>query len=132
MISTIQKRKCHAVPYINGRLWDPAADSYTALNGASASCRKADGRLYTEIYPTSKVLNTVTCPASSLWHEIIIGLADKIQNELHTNGVYIDQIAAAAPQPCFAKNHGHAAGGGDFWYKSYKTLIDSGQSFEKG
>ena len=125
MISTIQKRKCHAVPYINGRLWDPAADSYTALNGASASCRKADGTLYTEIYPTSKVLNTVTCPASSLWHEIIIGLADKIQNELHTNGVYIDQIAAAAPQPCFAKIHGHAAGGGDFWYKSYKALIDS-------
>lgn len=125
MISTIQKRKCHAVPYINGRLWDPAADSYTALNGASASCRKADGTLYTEIYPTSKVLNTVTCPASSLWHKIIIGLVDKIQNELHTNGVYIDQIAAAAPQPCFAKNHGHAAGGGDFWYKSYKALIDS-------
>lgn len=121
MISTIQKRKCHAVPYINGRLWDPAADSYTALNGASASCRKADGTLYTEIYPTSKVLNTVTCPASSLWHKIIIGLVDKIQNELHTNGVYIDQIAAAAPQPCFAKNHGHAAGGGDFWYKSYKA-----------
>lgn len=106
-------------------MWDPAADSYTALNGASVSCRKADGTLYTEIYPTSKVLNTVTCPASSLWHEIIIGLADKIQNELHTNGVYIDQIAAAAPQPCFAKNHGHAAGGGDFWYKSYKALIDS-------
>ena len=69
---------------------------------------------------------TVTCPASSLWHKIAIGIPqDKIQNELHTNGVYIDQIAAAAPQPCFAKNHGHAAGGGDFSYKSYKALIDS-------
>lgn len=86
MIFTIQKRKCHAVPYINGRLWDPAADSYTALNGASASCRKADGTLYTEIYPTSKVLNTVTCPASSLWHEIIIGLADKIQTNCIRTG----------------------------------------------
>lgn len=49
----------------------------------------------------------------------------KIQKELKTNGVYIDQIAAAAPQPCWATNHGHARGGGDYWHKSYRHLIDS-------
>lgn len=125
MIAEVQKRGCHTVPYINGRLWDPASDSYAAMNGASASCRKPDGMLYTEIYPTSKVLNTVTCPASELWQGIITDLVIKIQKELKTNGVYIDQIAAAAPQPCWATNHGHARGGGDYWHKSYRHLIDS-------
>ena len=125
MIAEVQRRGCHTVPYINGRLWDPASDSYSALNGISASCRKPDGMLYTEIYPTSKVLNTVTCPASELWQGIITDLVIKIQKELKTNGVYIDQIAAAAPQPCWATNHVHARGGGDYWHKSYRHLMDS-------
>ena len=125
MIAEVRKRGCHTVPYINGRLWDPDSDSYKTLNGASASCRKPDGTLYTEIYPTSQVLNTVTCPASGLWQNIITDLVIKIQKELKTNGVYIDQIAAAAPQPCWATNHGHACGGGDYWHKSYRHLMDS-------
>lgn len=125
MIAEVQKRGCHTVPYINGRLWDPSSDSYAALNGASASCRKPDGTLYTEIYPTSKVLNTVTCPASKLWQGIITDLVAKIQKELGTNGVYIDQIAAAAPQPCWATNHGHPRGGGSYWHYAYRNLIDS-------
>ena len=122
-IEHFQKRGSHVVPYINGRLWDPDADSYKARNGASASCRKPDGTLYTEIYPTSKVLNTVTCPATSLWHTMITELVDRIQSELKTNGVYIDQVACAAPQPCWNKSHGHALGGGDFWHKGYRKLM---------
>ncbi|MFA6592151.1 MAG: DUF6259 domain-containing protein [Bacteroidales bacterium] len=125
MIADLRERDCHTVPYINGRLWDPASDSYSALNGATASCRKPDGTLYTEIYPTSKVINTVTCPASKLWQGIIAGLVDRIQAELGTDGVYIDQVSAAAPQPCWAENHGHSSGGGDYWHKSYRNLVDS-------
>ncbi|MDD2960704.1 MAG: DUF6259 domain-containing protein [Muribaculaceae bacterium] len=124
-VSEVRSKGCYVVPYINGRLWDPDADSYKAMNGASASCRKPDGTLYTEIYPTSKVLNTVTCPASELWQQVLTNLIDKIQKDLKTNGVYIDQISAAAPQPCYAKNHGHAPGNGDFWYKSYRKLMES-------
>lgn len=125
IIAEVRNRGCHTVPYINGRLWDPASDSYKAMNGGSASCRKPDGSLYTEIYPTSKVLNTVTCPSSKLWQSIITDLVVKIQDELNTNGVYIDQVAAAAPQPCWATNHGHPRGGGGFWAESYRNLIDS-------
>lgn len=122
-ITEVQSKGCHIVPYINGRLWDPSTPSYKALNGATASCRKADGTLYTEIYPTSKVLNTVTCPASELWQGVLTDLVDKIQGELKTNGVYIDQIACAFPQPCWAENHGHAKGGGDYWHKAYRKLM---------
>jgi len=123
IIEQVKKRNCEVVPYINGRLWDSGTDSYQVLNGKEASCRKPDGTLYTEVYPTSMVLNTVTCPSSPIWRNIILNLADRIQNELHTNGLYIDQIAAAAPQPCYAKNHNHPAGGGEFWFHSYRDMI---------
>jgi hypothetical protein len=125
MIKKIRDKKCYVVPYINGRLWDPETTSYNTMNGQLASCRKADGTLYTEIYPTSKVLNTVTCPASETWQKIIPNLVDKIQRELNTNGVYIDQVAAAAPLPCWANNHGHAKGGGDFWFKAYRRMMEN-------
>lgn len=123
IIRDVRARNCQVMPYINGRLWDPAADSYSAANGRDASCRRPDGNLYTEIYPTSIVPNTVTCPASPIWHDIILTLADRMQDELGTNGLYIDQIAAAAPYPCYADNHGHPKGGGEFWYRSYRDMM---------
>jgi len=124
IVKQVRERNCQVMPYINGRLWDPAADSYRPRKGYEASCRRPDGALYTEIYPTSIVPNTVTCPSSPIWHDILIELADSIQERLGTDGLYIDQIAAAAPYPCYAANHKHPKGGGEFWYESYKGIID--------
>ena len=123
IIADVRARGCQVMPYINGRLWDPGADSYVNRNGRLASCRRPDGNLYTEIYPTSIVPNTVTCPASPIWHDVILELADSIQNGLGTNGLYIDQIAAAAPYPCYADNHNHPKGGGEFWFHSYRDMM---------
>ena len=123
LIKQVRDRNCQVMPYINGRLWDPATASYGPRDGKDASCRRPDGNLYTEIYPTSIVPNTVTCPSSPIWHDIILELADRIQDELGTNGLYIDQIAAAAPYPCYAENHPHTKGGGEFWYHSYRDMM---------
>lgn len=123
MVRTVQQQGAHVTPYINGRLWDPAADSYKRDRGYDASCRKPDGSLYTEIYPTSRVLNTVTCPSTEIWHRKIIGLIDSLQHGVGVDGVYIDQIAAAAPEPCWNPDHNHPVGGGDFWYDGYRRLI---------
>ena len=123
IISRVRNRHCQVMPYINGRLWDPGTESYATRNGKDASCRRPDGALYTEVYPTSIVPNTVTCPSSPIWKDVILELADRIQDELHTDGLYIDQVAAAAPYPCYAKNHPHPAGGGEFWYHSYSNMM---------
>lgn len=124
IVKQVRDRNCQVMPYINGRLWDPAADSYRPRRGYEASCRRPDGALYTEIYPTSIVPNTVTCPSSPIWRQVLLELADSIQERLGTNGLYIDQIAAAAPYPCYAENHPHPKGGGEFWYDSYSGIID--------
>lgn len=122
MIKETQELGGFITPYINGRLWDPATDSYKTLNGKDASCRKADGTLYTEVY-SSKVLNTVTCPASYIWRDVLKGVNKQILTELKTNGVYMDQIGCANSEPCYATNHGHAPGGGDWWPFAYRSLL---------
>jgi hypothetical protein len=123
MISRIQKLGTHITPYINGRLWDPASKSYKERNGASASCRKADGTLYTEVYG-SKVANSVTCPSTEIWQNTLANLVERMQNELGVDGVYIDQICAGRGVPCFAENHKHPRGGGEFWHTSYRELLE--------
>ena len=123
MVRAVQQSGARVTTYINGRLWDPAADSYKRDRGYDASCRKPDGSLYTEIYPTSKVLNTVTCPSTATRHRKTIGLVDSLQTGLGVDGVYIDQISAAAPEPCWNERHDHPVGGGSFWYDGYRRLI---------
>ena len=48
---------------------------------------------------------------------------DRILTELGTNGVYIDQIGCAASVPCYAPNHDHAPGGGQWWPESYRKML---------
>jgi len=122
MVKETQSLGGFVTPYINGRLWDCATESYKERNGKEASCRKPDGTLYTEVY-SSEVLNTVTCPASSIWRGIQKEVVSRILSEVGTNGVYIDQIGAASSEPCYAANHDHPLGGGDWWPNAYRTLI---------
>lgn len=121
MVKEVNTLGGHVTPYINGRLWDPATESYKSSGGSLASCRKADGTLYTEVY-SSKVLNTVTCPASPTWQKIQKDLIKRIQDEIGTSGVYVDQVAAAPAEPCWAENHNHPKGGGEFWHQAYRDL----------
>ena len=123
MVKEVQAAGDHVTPYINGRLWDPANDSYKSRNGFLASCRKKDGSLYTEIYPTSNVPNTVTCPSSPIWQSVIKELVDSVLNEIGTDGIYIDQVSCAASEPCYAENHPHAKGAGSWWPEAYRRLL---------
>lgn len=129
MVAEAQQKGAHVTPYINGRLWDPATESYKAENASEASCRKVDGTLYTEVY-SSKVLNTVTCPASDIWQRKLHYLNKYILDSLGTHGVYMDQIGCAAAEPCYATNHGHGQGGGSWWPEAYrKVLTEMRESF---
>lgn len=122
MVAEAQSLGAYVTPYINGRLWDPATPSYKAENAATASCRKPDGTLYTEVY-SSKVLNTVTCPASEIWQNKLRYLNKYILDSLGTDGVYMDQIGCAPAEPCYADNHGHGKGGGSWWPSAYRYIL---------
>ena len=124
MVAEAQELGAHVTPYINGRLWDTGNHTYAELNGAEASCRRRDGTLYTEIYG-SKVLNTVTCPTSPIWQNILFDLNRQILDSLGTHGVYIDQIGAAKGEACYAPNHPHSPGGGEWWHLAYRKMLQN-------
>ncbi|MBP5571719.1 MAG: glycoside hydrolase [Bacteroidales bacterium] len=122
LVADAQSLGAHVTPYINGRLWDPTNHTYQEYNGAEASCRRSDGTLYTEIYG-SKVLNTVTCPASPIWQKVQHDLQKQILDSLGVDGIYMDQVGAAKGEACYAENHPHPKGGGEWWHDSYRKMI---------
>ncbi|MDO5036247.1 MAG: DUF6259 domain-containing protein [Porphyromonas sp.] len=109
------------VPYINGRIWDPLSQAYETYDGAEGCCTKRDGSYYEESY-ISKVPHYVACPASEQWRTVQSDVVNDIINTLATSGVYVDQVACAAPVPCHNEAHGHKKGGGKWWADGYRKI----------
>lgn len=101
------------MPYVNGRIFDRDVGSWTP-NAQSAAAKKNGALdLYAESYG-SRARFAVMCPATRYWQTIV---SDTV-NRLSSSGipyVYVDQVAAARPLPCFDPSHAHSAGGGAYW-----------------
>ena len=121
------------MPYINGRLWDTRDRGledfeFTSVAKANATSDR-HGVCFTESYSSretdgSKVSLAIMCPSTALWQEKMAYTVGRLINEEGFDGVYMDQIAAAQPYPCCNRNHPHRSGGGDWWCRSYRALLD--------
>lgn len=117
----------HVVPYINGRLWDPLSEAFRTYHGDRALCVKRDGSYYEEVYH-SKVPHNVSCPSSEIWQRVQGDVIDSISKRLSTAGVYIDQVACAAPDLCYNPDHNHSLGGGNWWAKGYRDMYQAARA----
>jgi hypothetical protein len=117
-------------PYVNGRIFDQATSSWTANNGAA---RKAAAKnvnktnphnlsLYNESYG-SKAVFAVMCPHTNYWQHTMSTVVGTLTNKYETDGVYVDQIAAAGPRPCWDPTHNHTLGGGNHWTSGYNQML---------
>jgi hypothetical protein len=122
-VKALQEAGAHVMPYINGRLCDPNSKTWTEEGGEQWAARRENGEPYTEIYGSKVPLN-VMCPYTPQWQKKIAGLVHRLMSEVGVDGVYIDQIGAAAPVTCFSAGHGHLPGGGRFWVDGYRKLLD--------
>jgi hypothetical protein len=111
------------MPYINGRLWDPATESWRKENALAAASKDENLDKYVEVY-ASKVPLSPMCPTTGLWQRKIASIVTTLAREYGVQGIYIDQIGAAAPKLCHDESHGHPIGGGSWWVDGYRKLLD--------
>ena len=126
-VAKVQGAGIPIMPYINGRLWDPATESWEKLNAASAAALDENKQRYEEVYGSSVPLSPM-CPATELWQRTVTDLVNRLHTEIGVQSVYIDQISAAAAKRCFAGNHGHPIGGGTSWIQGYRDLLREARS----
>lgn len=132
-VRDLQSSNVFVMPYINGRLWDTrdkGVEDFEFTSVAKAAVSKNEkGEPYTEVYGSkeadgSPVRLGVMCPATPLWQTRVREIVLRLMNECGVKGVYIDQVAAAAPTLCFDASHGHPLGGGHWWTEGYWKLLD--------
>ena len=133
-VRDLQENQVYIMPYINGRLWDTHDKETEDVEFTSvalpAVSKDERGEPYTEVYGSKEadgkpVRLGVMCPSTDLWQRRVKDIVLRLQNQEGVNGVYIDQIAAAAPTLCMDADHHHPLGGGHWWNEGYWKMLDS-------
>jgi hypothetical protein len=120
-VEALQEVGVHVMPYVNGHLWDTDTQSWADENGFAGAALTPDRGLYIEGWQQQE--HAVMCPHSAKWEEKMLEVATRLAGEYGTDGIYLDQIGAAAPRLCFSEEHGHPVGGGGFWTRGYDALL---------
>ncbi len=121
-VKKVQEQKIRTMPYINARLWCPEAPSWIPENASACAVLQENGSLWIEKYGNSPPL-AVMCPATKQWQDKINGLVEKILSDFGVDGLYLDQITAAAGVPCWNPAHEHPLGGGYYWAQGYRQML---------
>lgn len=132
-VSRLQGAGVRVMPYINGRLWDTrdggTADEQFTRTAKPYCTKNREGEPITETYGSkeadgSDVRLAAMCPSTALWQEKVTEIVRTLAEQYGVDGVYIDQIAAAAPVICEDSAHMHPAGGGTWWCAACRNLLD--------
>ncbi len=133
-VRDLQEHNVFVMPYINGRLWDTHdrgnEDAEFTSVAKPAVTKDEDGEPYIEKYGSKEengepVQLGVMCPWTPLWQNTVKDIVLRLQDEMGVKGVYIDQVAAAAPALCMDASHGHPLGGGAWWNEGYWQMLAS-------
>ena len=133
-VRDLQASSVYVMPYINGRLWDThdkgAEDFEFSRLALSAATKDEQGRPYIEMYGSKesdgrRVQLAAMCPTAELWRKTLRDTVARLFGECGVKGVYLDQIAAAKPELCFDRTHGHPLGGGHWWTEGYWSMLET-------
>lgn len=120
-VRTAHDQGLHAIVYMNQRLWCLDTPSWTAEKGERAAVRKSDGTLRTEVY---NIFNPLPCATMDVtqqqWRDKYAGIAQDVMRGYGIDGIYMDQ--AVLSLPCYAPDHGHPIGGGNYWLEGFDRL----------
>lgn len=133
-VKDLQDAGVPVMPYINGRLWDSrdrgTNDFEFSRLAMPAVTKNQEGDPFLEAYGSKEADDTpvklgVMCPSTAFWGEKVREIVHRLMKEEGVKGVYIDQIAAAAPTLCADPAHGHPLGGGHWWTEGYWQMLEA-------
>jgi Domain of unknown function (DUF6259) len=132
-VAQMQEAGVRVMPYINGRLWDSDTDDFESV-AKPAATKKRDGEYYVERYGGDPEDLVPMCPTQKVWQDKVSEIVLRLLGpECNVDGVYIDQVAAAAPVECYDASHGHPLAGGHWWTTGgyWPMLTALNQSIDK-
>lgn len=116
-----QDQGLHAIVYMNQRLWCLNTPSWSAEGAEWFAVRNPDGTIRTEVYNICDPQPCATMDiATSFWRDKYAGIAEEVVNGYGLDGIYMDQ--AVLSLMCYAPEHSHPIGGGNYWMEGFAKL----------
>ncbi len=115
------KQGIHAIVYMNALQWGTSTQSWERENAAYYAVKDINGQLRSHVYNifTGNALANM-CVSTKFWRDKYASLADEAINSYFVDGIYMDQ--ACLNRMCYDRNHGHPAGGGNYWVSTFGEL----------
>jgi len=124
VVEQLKELNVYTVPYINGRLFDKGLDAWhTKPETQAAAVMLLHGVFADETYGNN-VHFAPMCPATAYWKSLLKDITKYVM-KTNVTGIYIDQVAAGDPLPCFNPDHDHAPGGGSSWTSGYAEVFEA-------
>lgn len=117
------RKGIHCLVYMNSFQWGNSTRSWKEEGAERYAARTGNGGLYSyaaNVFTGRQI--TAMCMATDFWRNRYATLADTVVNSYGVAGVYMDQ--ACTNMPCFATDHPHRPGGGNYWATSFRKLTD--------
>jgi hypothetical protein len=109
-------------PYLNGLVFDERYAPFSRP-GSHVAIRSREGE--TVSYNRSMAYLRYSCPYAARWQAELLGALEALKspNGVHSNGVYLDMLAAAEPILCWAPDHDHPRGDPYAWQRGVRRLL---------
>jgi hypothetical protein len=120
-VDKMRKAGMFVVPYLNGRLWDTKLKSFESVRSEAST--RVNGSTIIEDYGSGTKLGAM-CSTSPSYGKKLSEAITTLVERYDVNGIYIDQIASAAPTMCYNPKHGHPLGGGGWWQQGYRKMME--------
>ncbi len=121
-VAQAHEKGVHILVYMNQRAWGTSTPSWKAEHAQRYAVKDPNGQVHSHVYNifTGKALAAM-CLATRFWRDKYAGLAMRAVDELHVDGIYMDQ--ACSQLPCYDPTHGHPLGGGQSWMRGFRDLV---------
>lgn len=130
-VSDMTKAGIYSQVYINGARWDCDDPSY-AEGGRDDELIFRNGRPHSHMYnPFTAHRLTQMCGEAPHYQARVVELSKKLHSTGLT-GLYMDQIAMSAYQPCYQRRHSHTPGDAEATVKGFRDYVSRVQAANPG
>jgi hypothetical protein len=122
-VAAVQQAGVRVMPYINVELYDIQLPMWTRDHAEQWASRDIRGQMYRTVWSEPKIKMVNMCAATTYYQDLVVNCIKTLVQEYKVDGVYLDELHVY-PYLCYAKNHLHAAHGGNYGWTGYRTMIE--------
>lgn len=120
-VSELKKNNIVAMPSISGSGVDMNIPDFKRFEPHAVKDEAGGFRLHDFTGHSGRLISM--CASQLGWQDEVEALADDLRKRYGVTGIYLDQLSGPDRELCFDKSHLHPLGGGSYWTRGNRDLL---------